>query len=117
MDESHKFGLWINNEAIHNNDASDTILETHKFNSMRIYGNLTSNNELVILGSNSRDALDWYKIQTLTKTDKHFTNSAFDTNTFDLECKIDTPPLFLRVGNISGVNGTGVYLYYKMDKL
>ena len=112
-----KFGLWIDNENISNNQASANILETHNFKSIRIYGNLTSNNELVVLGSNSRDTNDWYKIQTITKTDKHFNTSSFNTNSFDLECKLDTPPLFLRIGNVSGVNAANVYLYYKMDKL
>tara|TARA_R110002096_G_C14301405_1_gene698508 strand:+ start:265 stop:615 length:351 start_codon:yes stop_codon:yes gene_type:complete len=110
-----KEGRFLTNETINNNQASTTILHTNQAKYVRIMGDMTSDlSNLSICGAVEGDSTTWVKIAPITKGDKHLDENAFNTNKFDLVGFIDHPPKFIRVGNISGTNATGVNLWYKL---
>ena len=110
-----KEGRWMTNETINNNQASTTQLHTRDAKFIRIWGDMTSDlSNLSLCGSDSISSTSWVKIAPITKGDKHLDNNTFNTNKFDLAGFLDHPPAILRIGNISGANGTGINIWYKL---
>ena len=84
----HKHGTLLDDVGISNNQAHATILETHNHIRLKLFGDSTSNLDLVVLGSNNSVSEDWYKCGDIVKSDSH--------------C------------NISGGNALGVTLHYRL---
>ena len=49
---SHQQGVFLDNVLVNNNQADDTILETHEFNYLQLYGHSSTNHSLVLIGAN-----------------------------------------------------------------
>tara|TARA_R110000823_G_scaffold239821_4_gene364944 strand:- start:3991 stop:4344 length:354 start_codon:yes stop_codon:yes gene_type:complete len=117
MSGKERHGKLLTNVAINNNQANDIVIDTKGYPNCKIFGYSTSNVDLRVIGSD-KDTLtgDWTKVSILTKSDSHFEGTAFNTNSFDLITpNMTNPPRYLRIGNISGGNATGVHLSYSLS--
>ncbi len=114
---SDRHGKLLTNVDISNNQANDLVLDTKGYTHAKIFGFSTTNLDLTVIGSEKKNLTgDWVKVSTLTKSDSHFVGTAFNTNFFDLITpNMSNPPRYLRIGNISGSNATGVHLSYALS--
>ena len=117
MSGKERHGKLLTNVNISNNQANDIVIDTKGHPNCKIYGWSTSNFDLTVIGSD-KDTLtgDWTKISTIDMTNKHFVGSAFTTVVYDLlSPNMTNTPRYLRIGNVSGSNATGVHLSYALS--
>jgi len=93
------------------------VIDTKGYHSCKIFGFSTTNFDLVVIGSEKKTLTgDWTKISTIEMTNNHFVGSAFTTVSYDLlSPNMTNPPRYLRIGNVSGSNATGVHLSYALS--
>lgn len=115
MTERH--GKILTNVDISNNQANDILLDTKGYSNCKMFGFSTTNLDLNVIGSDKKTLTgDWVKVGLLAKSDNHFVGTAFNTNFFDLVSpNMTNPPRYLRIGNVSGSNATGVHISYSLS--
>ena len=112
---NHRQGQLLDNVTCFNNSADATILETHNYKHLHLYGHTSTNHSLVLIGANDKNAVDWVKIATIFASDYHYNNGVFNTTSWDLLADLDHPPPYVKVGNISGSNAENVSIGYKLS--